>query len=429
LFKIEKIKSYIKWILLSALVGVLAGLASGVFLILLDIATRVRNQNQSIIWLLPFAGFFIGYVYSRYGKESSKGNNLIIDEIHNPKKIVLLRMAPLVFFGTIITHLFGGSAGREGTAVQLGATLSDQISKFLKLTGGERKILLTAGAGAGFGAAIGAPWAGVLFGMEFLAVGHLRLFAIFQCLIASFTGHFMVHILGAPHMSYTAVVFPEFQGNVFLYVAIAGIAFGLSAQIFSSLTHLIERISHAVISGVSRRAFVGGVILVALYYLEGSYRYAGLGLEHIQNSLSYQSELSDPVLKIFFTAITLGFGFKGGEFTPLVFIGATLGSFLGGFFPVHFSLFAALGFAAVFGAAANTPLACTIMAIELFGIEIAPYAILACFVAYYFSGNSGIYSAQKIYMKKHMKLYVGVRLLGELPVKFLNGKLQNKKKK
>ncbi|HMO18629.1 MAG TPA: chloride channel protein [Oligoflexia bacterium] len=411
---------YLSWLLLSLLVGVLAGFISGIFLIFLDIATRVRDINQDIIWLLPFAGLCIGYVYSRYGNESSKGNNLIIEEIHEPRKIVNLRIAPLVFLGTIVTHFFGGSTGREGAAVQLGATLSDQIAKYFSLNSDERRILLTAGAGAGFGASIGVPFAGMIFGMEFLAVGRLRFFALVQCFIASFTGYFVVNLLDAPHMMYPDIVFPGFRLEILLYVLLSGVIFGLSAQFFSRLTHIIDFLSQKFFLDAAIRAFVGGVIIVIFYYLEGSYRYVGLGLPYIEASLSEQSSFNDPVLKIFFTALSLGFGFKGGEFTPLVFIGVTLGSSMGLFFPDHFSLLAALGFAAVFGAASNTPLTCTIMAIELFGFGIAPYALVACYTAYYCSGHSGIYKSQRIYMKKHKRLIYFLKFSCEAVMKFLN---------
>uniref|UniRef100_UPI003569E0FC chloride channel protein n=1 Tax=Halobacteriovorax sp. TaxID=2020862 RepID=UPI003569E0FC len=176
------IHKYFRWIFLSSISGLLAGISSSIFLVLLSLSTETRISNLTLIYLLPFAGFFIGYIYHEYGKESDRGNNLILDEIHNPKKIIPLRMVPFVLFGTLITHLFGGSAGREGTAVQMGGTLSDHISKFIKLTAYERKVLLIAGSGAGLGAAIGTPWAGVIFGMEIITVGRLRLFAFFQCL-------------------------------------------------------------------------------------------------------------------------------------------------------------------------------------------------------------------------------------------------------
>ncbi len=313
-------------------------------------------------------------------------------------------MAPFILAGTVLTHLFGGSAGREGTAVQMGASLADQLSKFFKIDPVERKILLTAGAGAGFGAAIGAPWAGVIFGMEVINVGRLRLFALFECFIASFVGFYTTKFLGAPHTHYPSVVIPNFEWNLLIYVAVAGVLFGLSAQVFTRFTHVVEHTCQRWITYPPVRPLLAGVLLILLYWLEGSYQYDGLGLQYIQQALVQQGEWHVPLYKGFFTALTVGSGFKGGEFIPLVYIGSTLGSALAQILPVAAPFLAALGFAAVFGGASNTPIACSLMATEIFGLQIAPYALLACFMSYYFSGHSGIYRSQIIYARKHVRL-------------------------
>lgn len=368
----SNISKYFRWVLLSTISGTLAGISSSIFLVLLSLSTETRVSNMKIIYLLPLAGLLIGFIYHKYGKRSEKGNNLILDEIHEPKKVIPLRMVPFVLFGTLLTHLFGGSAGREGTAVQMGGALSDNISKYIKLTAYERKVLLIAGSGAGLGAAISAPWAGVIFGMEIITVGKLRLFAFFQCLIASFTGYSVVHLFKIPHTIYPAVKFPTFNSSFIIYLVLAGIIFGVTANSFSRVTHFITLLFKKFISYPPLRPFIGGVFLLILYYVDGSYQYTGLGLSTIQNSLIEQSHWSMPILKIFFTALTLGSGFKGGEFTPLVFIGATLGSALAVFTPIPFEVLAAVGFVAVFGGASNAPIACTIMAVEVFGLEIIP---------------------------------------------------------
>ena len=412
---------YIRWTLLSILCGVLAGLAAAVFLISLDWATRYRTEHSILIWALPLAGLLIGSVYHYFGKDIAAGSNLILDEIHDPAKVLSYRMAPFILLGTIITHLFGGSAGREGTAVQMGASLSDQLTRIFKIEPEERKILLTAGAGAGFGAAIGAPWAGVIFGMEVLNVGRLRLFAWFECLVASFVAFFTAVLCKAPHSAYPIVEVPSLELRVLFFVAIAGIIFGLAARAFSISTHFVESLVNRWISYPPLKPFLGGLLIVSLFYLEGSFRYAGLGIEYIQEALTNQATFREPILKSIFTSLTIGTGFKGGEFIPLVFIGTTLGSALSFILPVSFALLAALGFAAVFGGAANTPIACTLMAMEIFGARIGPFALVACFVSYHFSGHHGIYRAQRIHMKKHKRLMWWLGWLGELPRRFLNG--------
>ena len=410
-----------RWTLFSVLVGVLSGISSSLFLILLDWATRFRDSHSQLIWALPIIGFFIGWIFHHYGHDVSKGNNLIIDEIHDPQKVVPLKMAPFILGGTVLTHLFGGSAGREGTAVQMGASLADQLSKIFRIEPEERKILLVAGAGSSFGAAIGAPWAGVIFGMEVISIGRLQVFALFECLLASFVAFYITHFLNAPHSIFPPIEVHGYQGSTFFFVILAGLIFGLVARCFSALVHFIEQVEGKILRYAPLKPLIGGLILVFLYRLEGSFRYVGLGIPSIQEALQQLVPFSEPVLKAIFTALTVASGFKGGEFVPLVFIGATLGSAMSVFLPVSLSLLAALGFAAVFAGAANTPIACSIMAIEIFGLRIAPYAFVCCFMSYYFSGHQGIYKAQKVHRKKHYKMLSILSWFGELPRRFLNG--------
>jgi H+/Cl- antiporter ClcA len=398
------INRYLRWTFFSAISGVLAGIASSVFLISLEWATNTRDKAPVIIWALPIAGFFIGWTYHHFGKNVATGNNLILDEIHDPKKVIPVHMAPFILVGTILTHLFGGSAGREGTAVQMGASLSDQLTHFFRIEPEERKILLAAGAGAGFGAAVGAPWTGVLFGMEVINVGKLRLFAWFECFVASFVGFGVSHLLRAPHSQFPPIEIPSVDAKTLFFVGVAGIAFGISAKLFSMSTHLVERTAKRFISYPPLKPLIGGFLVVTLFYLEGTYRYVGLGIPYIQEALTNQVGFNEPLLKSIFTSLTIGTGFKGGEFIPLVFIGTTLGSALALVLPISFSLLAAVGFAAVFGGASNTPIACTLMTMEIFGYRIGPFAFVACFMSYYFSGHHGIYASQRIHRKKHQKL-------------------------
>jgi H+/Cl- antiporter ClcA len=385
----------IKWAGLSVLSGLLAGIATAIFLILLDLATKTRLAHREIIWFLPLAGWAIGEAYFRFGARAESGNNLVLDEIHDPQRVLPLRMTPFVLLGTLITHLFGGSAGREGTAVQMGASLSDQLSKYFRVGQDERKILLVAGAGAGFGAAIGAPIAGIVFGMEMIRVGRLKLFAPVECTIASLVAYYTAVGLGAPHSVYPSIVIPPYSLSLLLVVVVAGILFGLAARLFVVVTHFVELALKKFVGYPPLRPFIAGVLLCGLYWAEGSYRYAGLGIETIQRGLAEPSALSWPWWKIGFTALTIGSGFKGGEFIPLVFVGTTLGSALSVWLPASVGLLGALGFAAVFGAGANTPIACTIMAMEIFGLRIGGFALVACFSAYLVSGMHGIYKKQR----------------------------------
>ncbi|MFM8269275.1 MAG: chloride channel protein [Pseudomonadota bacterium] len=366
----------------SALAGVLAGLASSLFLFLLNYVTQVRTEHAGIIWGLPLAGFVIGWIYQRYGGRNERGTALVIDEIIDPRERIAIVMAPLIFFSTLLTHLFGGSAGREGTAVQMGASLSDQVARKYHVTSQERKALLLAGAGAGFGSAVGAPWAGVVFGLEMSRRGPFQITAFWQCLIASWTAWGVTQFLELPHTVYPAPHFFAFSVKGFSSVGLASLLFGLLAWGFSKSVHQVQNLFMRKVSFSPLRPFIGGMILVGMYAWEGSYRYAGLGIPIIQESLYQPAELRDLFFKFVFTVLTLGSGFKGGEFIPLVFMGTVLGSSLSSWLPLSSNLLGAIGFAAVFGAASNTPLACTLMAIELFGYPIAPYALVGCFISH-----------------------------------------------
>jgi H+/Cl- antiporter ClcA len=394
---------YFAWTFYSCLVGIVAGLAASIFLYSLNWITEYRKEHLSLVWGLPIIGFAIGWLYLVYGKEISRGHNLILEEIHNPKKVIPLRMAPLIYLSTVLTHLFGGSAGREGTAVQMGASLADQLSKVFRIEPHERKILLMAGTGAGFSAAIGAPWAGAVFAMEVIHIGRIKIFALFEILVSSFVAYYTAIALNTPHSVFPQITTFSFDFKTLVFVFIAGVFFGMAVRIFVGLTHTIENTLSRIITYSPLKPFIAGLIILALFYLvdslDSGFKYAGLGLEVIQNSLSKPSSLQEPFLKTLFTSLTIGSGFKGGEFIPLVFVGSTLGSALSIILPISFQLLASLGFAAVFAGASNTPLACTIMAMEIFGYQIGPYALIACLTSYYFSGQKSIYKSQKIYQQ------------------------------
>ncbi|NBT59316.1 hypothetical protein EBT16_11090 [bacterium] len=277
--------------------------------------------------------------------------------------------------------MFGGSAGREKTAVQLSTWASDQLAGRLKPAAEERKTLLLAAMGAGFGSAVGAPWAGVVFGMESLG-SKLTIKSFFSCLVASFCASLTTKVLGAPHTVYPAPHFISFSLKTILSVGASAVCFGTLAFCFKETLQKLERFLKTSFPTVPKRLFVGGTVLVALYAWEGSYRYVGLGIPLIQESFYQTSPFTDVFFKAFFTALTLASGFKGGEFIPLVFMGTTLGSYLSQWLPVSSNLLGALGFAAVFGAVSRTPWACTLVTIELFGYPLTLYGFITCFLAF-----------------------------------------------
>jgi H+/Cl- antiporter ClcA len=384
----------LKWLLISLLLSALIGTASALFLESLNAVTNWRENHKWIIAFLPLAGFAIGLSYYYWGKEVIKGNNLLIEELQTPQKRIPLIMAPLIFTTTLITHLFGGSAGREGTAVQIGGALADQFTKYFKLRALERKVILICGIAGGFASVFGTPVAGLIFGLEVFMLSGITFSAIVPATITAFLANYICTLWGATHTHYSISEVPNFSLLNLIYVFIGGIAFGLAARLFSTLMHKLSPI-FGKIKYATLRPVIGGIILVAIIYFSGTTKFIGLGIPTIIESFNIQQDYSVFLIKILLTALTLSSGFKGGEVTPLFFIGATLGSFLSLYLPLPVSLLAGLGFVAVFAGAANTPLACLVMGIELFGYQSSIYLTIACITAYLFSGHKGIYSAQK----------------------------------
>jgi H+/Cl- antiporter ClcA len=317
--------------------------------------------------------------------------------------VIPLRMTPLVLVGTFLTHLFGGSAGREGTAIQTGASLADQLSKPLRLAPHQRRILLMAGMSAGFGSVFGTPLSGAIFGIEVLALGRLSYDAIVPCILSAFIGDLVVHAWGVHHTHYAVTEVPAMTLGGIACSMLAGAAFGLAAMAFARLTHGIGHFLRSRILYAPLRPVAGGLLVTLTVFAIGTAhtaKYLGLGIPTILASFDHKLPVYDWAVKTLFTAVTLGSGFKGGEVTPLFYIGSTLGNALSHILPLPSSLLAGMGFVAVFAGAANTPIASTLMAVELFGAEAGAYAAIACVFSYLFSGHAGIYSAQRIGVRK-----------------------------
>lgn len=393
----------LRWILISLAVGLLAGSASALFLWMLNWATATREAHLWLLFFLPVAGFLIGWIYEVAGPYVNLGNNLILQEVQQPSKLVMpVKMAPLVLLATVLTHLVGGSAGREGTAVQMAGALGDQLTPWFRLRPRDRKVLLMCAMSAGFSSVFGTPLAGTVFGLEVVVLGRMRYEALIPCFLAAVVAHGVTSAWGIGHTHYPVVEAPGLTITTFLAVMVAGVCFALAARLFSRLMHFISAQFKTRIKLAPLRPAVGGLLLLVIFWGIGSKDYAGLGVPMIEASFHEQLPPYAFMLKLVLTALTLGCGFKGGEVTPLFFIGATLGNALSLWLPLPMELLAGIGFVAVFAGATNTPLACTFMAMELFGTEIGMYAGLACVISYLFSGHTGIYSAQRVGSSKHL---------------------------
>lgn len=395
---LEKIKKIIfltvKWIAICTLLGLFSGSASAFFLVALEWVTQIREHNNWIIWLLPIGGLVIGLGYHYFGQEVVKGNNLLLEEYENPQKTIPLKMAPLVLIGTLITHLFGGSAGREGTAVQMGGAIADQFTSIFKLDNSERKTILILGISAGFASIFGTPLAGALFALEVLYFSKISFRSIPLSFLTAYIAYFTVELWKVKHTHYSIPMIPEITFITLLWVIFASLLFGLAAMLFSRSTHFWGTLFSKTISFPPLRPFIGGIILAIAFYFIGTKKYTGLGIPVIVDAFSIPNAPYDFLIKILFTGFTLGAGFKGGEVTPLFFVGATLGSALSLIVPLPIAILAGMGFVAVFSGATHTPIACMVMGMELFGIESGVFIGISCLIAYFSSGSVGIYHAQ-----------------------------------
>jgi H+/Cl- antiporter ClcA len=414
----------IKWLLIGLPLGIAVGSAVAFFLWSLDKVTELQWQYHWLLYLLPAAGIASGLIYHWWGESAEAGNNLILEQIHEPGGGVPARMAPMVLIGTLITHLFGGSAGREGTAVQMGGSIAAVFGRWLRFSAADTRILLMSGVAAGFGAVFGTPLTGAVFAMEVLASGRMQYHALVPCLIASVIGDQVNSAWGIGHTHYhiawvsdriaSGLTLPTLDWLLTGKVAIAALFFGLAGVLFAELTHVLSRMLKRTITRPWLRPAVGGCLVILVVWFLGERDYLGLGVVASPDDPEAVTIQSCFLVggadrwswwwKLALTAITVGSGFKGGEVTPLFFIGAALGNVLGQILDAPIDLMAGLGFVAVFAGATNTPLACTIMAVELFAPNngkllnsgFVVYAAVACFLSYFLSGHTSIYTAQRV---------------------------------
>ena len=404
------ITSWLKWLTIYLLIGGIVGTATAFFLHPLDYVTLFREKHIWVVYFLPIAGLTIGLLYYYYGDEANQGNNLII-ETHQAlekgveTKSIPFKMAPMVFLSTLLTHIAGGSAGREGTAVQMGGAIADQFTGLFKLNAADRKTILIIGISSGFAAVFGTPLAGAIFALEILSITNTKKNQLAASLFVAYIAHYSCLAWQVKHTIYSIPNIPAISLTTLAWAIIAGIIFGLTALAFTTTGKLFENIFNKI-KFAPLRPFIGGIIIALFIVVFNSTKFIGLGIPSIQDAFINNAGQFDFAIKLILTSFTLSAGFKGGEVTPLFFIGATLGNLLIWFIPLPMALLAGMGFVAVFSGATNCVFASIALGLELFGMNAGIYVGLASIAAYFTSGPNGIYSAKYKIGAKYVLYYL-----------------------
>ena len=396
-----KIKIISIYVLLAVVVGIIVGAIDALFGRVLLFITDFRTEHYKMLLpFLPIAGLLITYMYNKCSKESLKGMSLVLETTQEKREGIPKALISLVMIGNWITHLFGGSAGREGVAVQIGATLSHNISKKLNLPN-NGKVMAIVGMSAGFGGLFQTPLAALFFAIEVITVGVLEYEALLPAFVGAYVASTTSHLLGLEKFFVNINDTIPIDEKAVVKIIILGIAFGLAGKAFSySLSKLKAFMGNKFKNPYVRIGVVSIPLAVLLFIVLGG-RYCGLGTNIINNCFNDGTVYSyDFILKIAFTVITLSIGFQGGEVTPLFAIGASLGYVLGGVMGLNPVVTASLGYAAVFGSATNTLIAPMLIGLEVFGSQNMTMFVVVCIIAYVLNGNKSIYSAQEIFKRK-----------------------------
>lgn len=395
----------IKWVIFAIIVGALVGLCGIAFYFLLSFVTVLRKQNPWLLFLLPVGGLAIAALYRLLHDEKDAGTNLVISAIHSDDELPL-RMAPLIFISTLITHLFGGSAGREGAALQMGGSIGNALGKFFHFDDKDKHVMIMCGMSAAFSALFGTPMAAAILPMEIVSVGVMYYIALVPCVISSLVAHGIAYIFGISNTMFTIAHVPDFGVVPAIRISILAILCALVSILFCVLLHKTEELYRKFFENAYLRIFIGGCIVIVLTLLVGNQNYNGTGINIIESCINGTVRPEAFLLKMIFTALTLGAGFKGGEIIPSFFTGAAFGCLFGiltGFSP---TLCTAVGMTAVFCGVTNCPITSLLISFELFGYDGMPYFLLAIAFSYMLSGYFGLYRSQKIVYSKYKTNYI-----------------------
>ncbi|HKM01369.1 MAG TPA: chloride channel protein [Sedimentibacter sp.] len=409
--KYESAKTYLstflKWIFLGGITGSAGGLIGTLFHVSVEKVTEYRLENNWVLYFLPIGGIIIAFLYKSFKMSDSTGTNQIIDSIRSDQQVPV-RLAPLIFISTVITHLFGGSAGREGAALQIGGSIGSFVGNIFKLDEKDKHIIVLCGMSGVFSALFGTPLTATFFAMEVISIGVIYYSSMVACLVSSTVAYGISLYYGVEPVHYHLNYIPEISiKTVIATVILAASLAGLSI-IFCITIHKTEHLLKHKIKNAYIRGFTGGLTILILSLLVGTNDYNGAGMNIIANAINGIVKPEAFLLKIIFTTITLGAGFKGGEIVPTFFIGATFGCLIGGIIGLDPGFSAAIGLIALFCAVVNAPVASIILSVELFGIGGFLLFGIACSVAYILSGYYGLYSSQKIVYSKLKAEFINI---------------------
>ena len=388
-----------RWVVFAVVIGVISGLLSASFIESLNWATDSRTSTQWLIYLLPLAGLIVGASYHYLGRGLERGSNLVIEQIHGQSQWIPFRLTPLIFGASVLSHVAGASVGREGAAIQLAAGVTDPLNKRLGLQPSERSLMLITAIAGAFGSVFGVPVAGAIFALEVQRVGRVRYEALVPAFVASFVGDAVVRSLGVHHTVFPAMPEIDLNSTMMWRVVVFGVIAGALAWFFTRLTHAIRDTTARFIPWYPARPMIGGVILAALIVSFGWRDYSGLSMALAIEAMN-GSAAGQWGTKLALTSLSIGMGFVGGEFIPLFVIGALAGASFASLTGANIAVFALIGAVAVLAGATNTPLACTVLGIELFGGNGIVWFAIVCVAAYATSGHTGIYHAQIVRVNK-----------------------------
>ncbi len=390
-----------KWLVLAAGVGAVVGAAASVFGHVLGWATDFRAANQWVILLLPVAGLAIVWLYKVTRDNEDRGTNTVIASIQDRGSMIPFQMAPLIFVSTTLTHLCGGSAGREGAALQLGGSIAQQLGKLMRLRPEDRRIVILCGMSAGFSALFGTPMAAAIFSLEVTHVGVMHYAALVPCVTASLAAHFVARLMQVPPEVFPVADVPGMGIGGFLQAAALAAAVGLASRLFCSVLHKAEHIYGQNIKNPYLRVALAGLLIIGLTLVLRTDMYLGSGMGIIEEIFhTGETKWYVFLLKMLLTAVTLGAGFKGGEIVPAFTIGAALGCALAGVLGLPPQLAAACGMAGLFCGVTNSPITALLISFELFGYEGMPYYLVSVAVSYVVSGYHSLYAKQRILYSK-----------------------------